>query len=276
MSNYTLYTGGNDFKQVNGNSITASSTKVLGGASKGLGSNVTLLDNVGHGVQLGIFSSQLIKGVDLGTAFWGASVTGTVGDNGSTLCRYHRVAHGYVVDDILNVVDANATIDSGSISGPQKVTTVVGADDFDTDKAFVTGTGSISFRKSQGNINFMTAGKYVMRRVTDELAGVANTNLRSGGVSPSFRRSIHKVESIYTRKVATAIRAGKWNIYSGTYSSPQPTNAEEGIANIAGSTVTDGTADHAATPTRAIPGELVYKEPKLTPVQDDYKAITGK
>jgi hypothetical protein len=103
----------------------------------------------------------------------------------------------------------------------------------------------------------------IAKRVTGELSGVANTVLQSGADQPGLIRSIHKLETLRTRRLTTAIRAGYWNIYTGAFS-PAPTVAVDSLST-----------DEAATPTRSVPGELVYKTGAPTPVQDNYKAKTG-
>lgn len=124
-------------------------------------------------------------------------------------------------------------------------------DNNDADKALSAGTFSYSNQKP------------VAKRVTTTLSGVSNTVLRSGADQPGLIRSIHKLEVVRTRRLTTAIRAGDWNIYSGSFSTP-PTVAVDTLAT-----------DEAATPTRSVPGELVYKTGAPTPVQDNYKAKTG-
>ena len=101
---------------------------------------------------------------------------------------------------------------------------------------------------------------------------VANGQYTYTGFGNDFgiRRSIHKLEHMYTRRVATAIRAGYWNIFTGTWST-DPVVADDAP--------TWGT-DDAANPTRAIPGELVYRvsgQPDGTNgiTQDDYEAKTS-
>lgn len=122
----------------------------------------------------------------------------------------------------------------------------------DTDKALDAGTFSYSNQKP------------VAKRITEELAGgVSNTFLQSGASKPDLTRSIHKLEVLRTRRLTTAIRAGYWNIYSGAWST-SPTVAVDTLAS-----------DNAATPTRTVPGELVYKTSAPTPVQDDYKSKTN-
>ena len=87
--------------------------------------------------------------------------------------------------------------------------------------------------------------------------------LKSGALVPGLIRGIHKLETLRTRRLTTAIRAGQWNIYTGQFS-PAPTVAVDSLAT-----------DSAATPTRSAPGDLVYKTGKPNPVVDAYKAKTA-
>lgn len=128
----------------------------------------------------------------------------------------------------------------------------------DADKALSAGTFSYSNQRP------------IAKRVTEELSGVSNDVLQSGASQPTLIRSIHKLEVLTTRRLTTAIRAGKWNIFRGRFLNNQNQSADNPVV------ATDSLAsDNAATPTRAVPGELVYKTSAPTPVQDDYKAKTG-
>ncbi len=150
--------------------------------------------------------------------------------------------------------------------------------------------GGIEHPVSGGNANFatLTEGRYIMRRGgtnTEFIHGAAFTVLRSAGSEYGIRRSIHKVESIYTTHTTQAMRAGLWDSVNGVWNTgdigvswvnnfglAQPvSNNASGIGNVAGGLQTDGGADHAALPSSVLPGELVYKEPQPNPVQDDYK-----
>ena len=104
----------------------------------------------------------------------------------------------------------------------------------------------------------------VAMRLTTEISGQSNTFLRSGANVPGQLRSINKRESFKVSRIATAIRAGYWNIYSGTWSTP-PTSATESPGN-----------DVAASPTRSAPGDLVFRTGQSLPVRNqDYKPKTG-
>jgi hypothetical protein len=105
--------------------------------------------------------------------------------------------------------------------------------------------------------------KPISKRVTTTLATVDKPVLQSGALVPTNLRMLHKRESYKVSQIATAIRAGQWNIYTGTWATP-PTSTTE----------TPGT-DNAANPTRSKPGELVYKTGAPLPVRDDYKAKTA-
>lgn len=103
----------------------------------------------------------------------------------------------------------------------------------------------------------------IAKRVSTTISGQSNDILQSGAGVPGDARSINKRESFKVSKIATAIRAGEWNIYTGEWGSP-PTATTESPGD-----------DHAATPTRTIPGEFTYKLGQPIPVNDDYKAKNG-
>lgn len=124
-------------------------------------------------------------------------------------------------------------------------------DGTDTDKALTSGTFSYNNQSP------------VAKRVTTTLSGVSNTYLQSGAAKPGNIRSIHLIQSVRTRRLTTAIRAGYWNIYSGTFGTT-PTVAVDTFAT-----------DNAANVSRTSPGQLTYKTGAPVPVQDDYPEKTN-
>ena len=128
------------------------------------------------------------------------------------------------------------------------------------------GSSDVHKANSSGNFAKMTAEKYVMKRVTTELAGIANTDLRSGGHhNPGVIESIKEAKHQYTTRIATAIRNGDWNEYTGKFSST-PTTADD--QSTMGS-------DHATTVDASRPGSLTYKISKALPVNTTYEAKTN-
>lgn len=204
-----------------------------------------------------IFGSQVLvsarQGVSAADVSGTTSITSVASSGG--LCLFTLAAHGLSVGDSIVVADS-----SGKVNGPQRVVAVPLSSTFKTDKPYKSGAGTLTYGTVQGTFGVMTAGNYIVRRLSGvTLRGTASDLLRSGGSDYHIRRSIHKVEHGRTTKVAAAIRAGYWDIYNGVFTTA-PSDADDSIGNVAGSTVTNGTADHAATPTRAVPGELVYRQ----------------
>jgi hypothetical protein len=125
-------------------------------------------------------------------------------------------------------------------------------DGTDTDKALSAGTFSYNNQSP------------VAKRVTTTLSGVSNTFLRSGAAKPDLIRSIHKLETLRTRRLTTAIRANKYNRYTGAWDSGFPAVAVDSLA-----------ADNAANPSRSVPGELTYMTGSANPVNDTYSEKNG-
>lgn len=105
----------------------------------------------------------------------------------------------------------------------------------------------------------------VAKRLTTKLAGgVSNTTLLSGAAVPQNVRSIHKLETLRTQRITTAIRANKYNRYTGAWDAGFPANAVDSL-----------NTDEAATPSRSVPGQLTYKTSAPLAVNDNYKAKNG-
>lgn len=122
----------------------------------------------------------------------------------------------------------------------------------------VWNNADIDVALSSGIYNAQRAGKYVMKKVTTELAGLTKTTLRSGGADFGQRRPIHFIESIRT----TFLHSWTWT--SNSEGHPTYTGVKTTTLNNFGT-------DDAARPSRLVPGELVYKTGRPLPVQDDYK-----
>jgi len=111
----------------------------------------------------------------------------------------------------------------------------------------------------------------VAKRTTKELAGgVANDVLLSGAAQPGLIRSINKLEVLRTRRLATAIRAGKWNIFKGRFLNNQNQAADNPV--VAVDTLEP---DTEANVSRTSPGGLVYKTGSPVPFSDQYKPKTA-
>ena len=105
------------------------------------------------------------------------------------------------------------------------------------------------------------AGTYLMRRQSTTIGGVANTTLNSGASDYGTRKNPLLLET--TRTYGSGVTQS-WNYVTGAIT--KGGNAG-GLASFSN--------DHAARPTAAIPGELVYMYGAIVPQQADYKPRTG-
>ena len=154
---------------------------------------------------------------------------------------------------------------------------------------------------SSGTFAYFAAGKYVILTSTTTLSGVASTEMLIPGADKGDRRSIMEFQKDFGASIAKFFRLGRYS-YTG-YSShgdtklgkrsaalftnadgdaiEAPTRAATYMYDIADADALDQAVDSAATPTRAIPGELVMKVDfvnlSVSTGGDffDYKPITG-
>jgi hypothetical protein len=136
-------------------------------------------------------------------------------------------------------------------------------DNDDADKAL--SIGSFAFNNERP----------IAKKTTTSLAGVPENFLQSGACVPGLIKSIHKTESVRTRKLTTAIRENKWNEFSGEFDAGYPQVSLDTFYNIAADDTSTLPIDDAANPTRLNPGELVYKDGSPNPINNTYKPKTS-
>lgn len=155
---------------------------------------------------------------------------------------------------------------------------------------------------SAGTFAYFEAGKYVIRTISTTLSGVSTDEVLIPAAYSAGRRSIMDFQHDFGATIASRFRNGRYS-YTG-YSSHADTKFQRRSAalftNEDGDTIeapatlttvnmfdqvdgntTDKALDRAATPTRAVPGQLVMKVDfvDVTPATGgdyfDYKPITG-
>lgn len=167
------------------------------------------------------------------------------------------------------VMTANGTAASNVVRSQPTAAAQVGVysnvvvDNGNADKALSAGTFAYDNAKP-------TAVK-----LTTTLAGTSNAFLRSGANDPSSIRSINRQETVRTQRITTAIRANKWNEYSGQWEAGFPVDASDTFWDISLASGVTTSTDEAATPTSSVPGELVYLQGGIVPKMDNYKPRTN-
>lgn len=154
----------------------------------------------------------------------------------------------------VNVGSASTTLHSSALGLPAERTGSIVVDGTDTDKALNSGVFAYNSKSPVG------------MRVTSSLSTVNNNVLLSGASVPSLNVSVHKIESIITRRTSTAFRAGQFDIYTGTYT-VSPTVATDTFHKaVVGTTY----IDNVANVSRQNPGKAVYLSGSKVPTTNAY------
>ena len=136
-------------------------------------------------------------------------------------------------------------------------------------------SGDYAAVASSGSTNFAYNNQRpVAMRLTNTIAGTGNTFLLAGADTPGLVRSIHRQETVRSRRLTTAIRAGYWNIYSGQFSTGPTVAADNSWSNSANATSATS-SDNAANLTRSAPGEFTINTGKQLPLNSGYKPKNG-
>ncbi len=274
MANYTIFPD-DDKQQVGGGAITATSTIIDGGTAAALGvalpTDTVLTAELQLGGRAAVHGSQVVQQKDVFGAFHGTPATATaVDDDTNGFCDFTDTSHGLSVGDVVSVSGST----TGNVDGVHVITSLPDANSFVTNRPFVTSATAGDYTLVQGRCASMTAGTWLIQGYTMVPAEQAGTFPAYG--KSGITNSIHRMLHMRSRLVATAIRAGFWDIFSGVFTTA-PTVQDD----HAGGAGTWGT-DDAANPTRPIPGELVYRtsgqqdgSTGFGVTEDDYEAKTG-
>ena len=129
-------------------------------------------------------------------------------------------------------------------------------------------SGVNNFQAGLGTWNQQSQFSNIVKATTT-IGGVSNNALVFGASDSAQGDSIHQAAVVRNRLYKTAVRAGNWNEYTGTWSS-DPTVANTGGYDIANGvdlspTLKASGVDHAANPTSVRPGELTAFSASGTP-----------
>ena len=118
------------------------------------------------------------------------------------------------------------------------------------------------------------AGNYLMKGLAANLATVASTVLASAAALHGVaRNAVHDRNAVRTLNVATAIRAGNWDIFAGEFS-PAPTGSNDQTAFLQ-TNPSNADDETVVGSTYGIPGELAYRDGGPNPVSGSYDAKTA-
>lgn len=106
----------------------------------------------------------------------------------------------------------------------------------------------------------------VSMRLTTKLAGQDTNVLLNGANIPSLNVSVHKIESVITRRTSTSFRAGQFNLYTGQFTVAPSVVADTFHKSVVGSEY----VDNAANVGHDNAGNAVYLSGSKVPVSNRY------
>ncbi len=143
----------------------------------------------------------------------------------------------YVSGSAQNIGGTTATYTSGKTGGNKVNPTneIYNAGNYPTD--------DLDSQKSLASVDFANS---TFTAINQRSASAISGSLKNASIYPEYLDSIHKKESARTARLATAMRAGNYNVITGKFTSV--TVANDSFGN-----------DNAARASFNVPGNLVYR-----------------
>lgn len=285
MSN--LYTGG-PFKQRDGTAITRVSTDVNGGSIKSASTNSDVVRtshwsqgrNLNPSIKAGVAGAGQADWNTFAQAVYTGGVSGAGALTGVTqaagnytgLIRLNHGSHGFNSGAAIHL-KYNPANSTGAYNGIYRVLSIVDTNSVVLNGLYVNNITGILYSTPIGTIANQEAGNYTIRKINGRVHGVANTKVQTGA-SDFGRSKVYKVLAVRTRKIATAIRAGYWNPFTGQFST-DPTFANDYTSfDVDGTNIPDDETKDTTTK-YGIGGEFAYNAGGRTTVSGNYDAKTG-
>lgn len=212
---------------------------------------------------------------DVGPAQWTSSITNGSATSGNGVQGLLRInfttgnPHSLSVGQVVVITDSIT-----GIKGAARVYSIPNTTGVILNRAYQASTGNITLSTAVGTMAGQTVGNYIMKRVAGTVHGQStNTMLIAGAVRNDSRDKVHKVNAVRTSKVATAIRAGYWNVFTGSWTTAPSVSNDYTLFDLDGSDAPDDTTKDS-TSSYGLRGEFTYQQQR-TPVTGDYEAKTG-
>lgn len=272
MAGYKLNTGGGTlpYKQANGTDITDTSTDVDGGVAKNVSDSENLTRSGWKAGQPEF--PNIIGGIDnnITAADFDTAVTvdATYSETTDGFVQIVTAsAHGLSKDQLIQI--------TSSFAGVFRVVRVTDTTTFVINGLWVDGTDGLSdvtYKTAKGSFGRNTESNFIMMK-NDATVHGQTTSALAGGGSDYGRSQVHKVRALRTRKVATAIRAGNYNFFSGTFTSTPSSANDYTSMDIDGSNVPDDEAKNIIDG-YGVGGEITYAHGGRTLKSTEYDRRT--
>lgn len=226
MSNYSLNNGG-PYTQANGSAITASSTKIDGGAIKTASTSSSTVRE--SGPQGTSDFPALYGGIDVGAADYSLieayTTTGTItGQNSNGLLKLNGVTGSYTANQLVKVLSTHSNLNTTARVQEYGSRYVVLNYPYSGNVTGDIYNSGVSISGVNNYYGQNTLENYIIKGVPNTTHGVNNDEYRSADLNN--RDAVHKLTAMRTTRTATAVRAGYWNPYEGVFTT-EPTTAND-------------------------------------------------
>lgn len=275
MAGYTLYTGG-PYKQNNGSAITALSTDVDGGSAKNIssGENLTRAQaREGEAIE----TTNLAGNNTYAAADWTSvtldTSTATFGQSGSyTQITIDGNTNVLAVGKIIKISQENLeNLVYAEVLSIVDSTNFICSLKWNSDYSSITTLDALRFQK--GTLGTQAAENFIMKKNDATVHGQANSFLTSGAADYG-RPKVKRINALRTTRVATAIRTGLYNVYTGLFGTTPTDSNDYASMDTDGTNVPDDEAKTSST-NYGTKGEINYNHGGRAVKSQDYEAKTG-
>ncbi len=270
MAQYKLYTGG-PYKQNNGSAITSTSTDITVGAAKSVRDSLNLNRTENSTQEASV--PNVVVGVD-GTASADVETITTIDSfavtsDGLVQCVFGS-AHSLIVGDVIRIDDTTLPKDAYRVIRVVDSVNVVINELSSSDIESLT---SIAATKQKGVVGEQGVENFIMQKNDATVHGQTSSAPLTSGSSDYGRSKVHKTNAVRTRKVATAIRQGKYDFVSGEFDAGYPAEANDFASMDTDASDVPDDESKSATGKREVGGEMTYRV-GATPTTAEYDAKT--
>lgn len=199
-----------------------------------------------------------VEGIFKGNA---VSITSITQSSSTGFCLITKSSHGLALGDILAVYGT----DIAGYNVTHVVTVVVNANTVQTSVRYSSNTATHgNYKVIARNFNKMVANEYIGTVIGAKIAGTATNVMRITGADAGY-------VPIPTYRGYRRYNITSWNNLTGAATKGGSAGALVQLHDIANNT----DIAYEPLPTRAVPGELVYRDGSPTPELDDYSVKTG-
>lgn len=266
---YTLYSGG-PYRQRNGSVVTSSSTDINGGAAKNMARSETLTRSnwkTGNPEIPTLVVANKLGPADVKDGMPGGLIfDGVSNDGGFFKISYSSASVIVNVDDLISVNDDGGPLTDNGVTRWYKVIRKTGTASEGSFTISCPYTDEpiydlLEITIQNGTYNQNASENFIMKKNDARVHNTIKDKLSSGAADYG-RSKIHDVKNVFTPKIATAIRAGEYNIVSGTFTYPIVVTQDYNNMSINGNGYPDDET-RAIVSGYGVGGELTYSQQRI-------------